>query len=197
MTAPERRAALRRASVLIDVGRVPEAAALYADLLHQEPDDVGSLCGLSRCLGKLDRTRQALELAERAVALAPDDDWPHRLRSAHLMRLRRPGEAERAAREAVRLDPLGFAPLLTLFETQAGRRDAGGAADTANRIRELFPGQAEAWSGAAAGERRCSCSTRRCGRIPATPAPGGSWSWRSTAAWRWPASAAAWPGARW
>jgi Flp pilus assembly protein TadD len=144
LTAAARQAALRRASALIDLDRVQDAAAVYAGMLRQEPDDAGSLCGLSRCLSKLDRAREALHLAERAAALAPDDDWPHRLRSAHLMRLRRPAEAERAAREAVRLDPLGFASLLTLFETQAGRHDAKGAGATARRIREVFPGQAEA-----------------------------------------------------
>jgi Flp pilus assembly protein TadD len=144
VTVGARQAALRRASALVDLGRVPDAAAVYAGLLREEPDDAGSLCGLSRCLGKLDRTREALDLAERAAALAPDDDWPHRLRSAHLMRLRRPAEAESAAREAVRLDPLGFASLLTLFETQAARHDAAAAAVTARRIVELFPGHAEA-----------------------------------------------------
>jgi Flp pilus assembly protein TadD len=144
LIAAERRAAFRRASALIDVGRVEEAAALYGELLRQEPDDFSSLCGLSRCLGKLERTREALALAERAAALAPDNDWPHRLRSAHLMRLRRPADAMRAAREAVRLDPSGFASLLTLFETQVGGRDAKEAARTALRICELFPHQAEA-----------------------------------------------------
>jgi Flp pilus assembly protein TadD len=143
VTPAERRAAFRRAGALVDLDRVEEAAALYGELLRQEPDDAGSLCGLSRCLGKLGRTREALDLASRAAALAPEDDWPHRLRSAHLMRLRRPAEATQAAREAVRLDPSSFAALLTLFETQVGRRAAGEAAATAARVQELFPDQSE------------------------------------------------------
>jgi Flp pilus assembly protein TadD len=142
--APERGTALRRASALIDVGRVEDAASVYTNLLREEPDDVQSLCGLSRCLGKLGRTREGLELAERAAALAPEDDWPHRLRSAQLMQLGRTADGLRAAREAVRLDPDGFAPLLTLFEAETGRRMAGAATATADRVRRRYPSQPEA-----------------------------------------------------
>lgn len=144
MIAAERRTALARASALVDLDRTEEAAGVYGGLLRQEPDDVAALCGLSRCLGKLGRADEALDVAQRAAALAPDNDWPHRLRSAHLMQLRRVAEAQQAAHEAVRLDPTGLPSLLTLFETQAGLRDTAGTARTAERVRELHPAQAEA-----------------------------------------------------
>ena len=134
MTGSERRSALRRAGALADLGRADDAAALYGELLREEPEDVQALCGLSRCLGKLGRPRDGLELANRAAGLAPNNDWPHRLRSAHLLLLGRPRQALDAARAALAQDPAGFATLLSLFEAQLAARDGAGAGETAARM---------------------------------------------------------------
>ena len=143
MTGADRRAALRRAGMLVDAGRACEAAAIYGQVLREEPDDVQALCGLSRCLGKLGMAGEGLELAGRAAALAPADDWPHRLRSAHLLLLGRPRPALEAARTALAQDPAGFATLLSLFQAQASLRDARGAGETAGRMLERHPAEPE------------------------------------------------------
>jgi tetratricopeptide (TPR) repeat protein len=143
VTGPERRVVLRRAGALADAGRLNDAVALYGALLREEPEDVHALCGLSRCLGKLGRPAEGLSVAGRAAALAPADDWPHRLRSAHLLVLGRPRQALDAARAALAQDPSGFAALLSVFQAQAAMRDALGAAETAARMVQGHPAEPE------------------------------------------------------
>ena len=48
-----------------------------------------------------DRYAEAVEVANRAVALDPSDEWPHRLASNALVHLGNHGDALRAAHEAV------------------------------------------------------------------------------------------------
>jgi Flp pilus assembly protein TadD len=143
VTGAERRQALQRAGVLADTGRLDDAVAVYAELLRVEPDDVQALCGLSRCLGKMGRPADGLELANRAAALAPASDWPHRLRSAHLLLLGRPRPALEAARAALAIDPGGFVAMLSVFEAQAALRKGRAAAETARAMVESHPGEPE------------------------------------------------------
>jgi tetratricopeptide (TPR) repeat protein len=143
VTGAERRQALQRAGVLADAGRLDDAVAVYGELLRVEPDDVQALCGLSRCLGKMGRPADGLELANRAAALAPASDWPHRLRSAHLLLLGRPGPALEAARAALAIDPSGFVAMLSVFEAQSALRKGRAAAETARAMVESHPGEPE------------------------------------------------------
>jgi tetratricopeptide (TPR) repeat protein len=144
----DRREALQRAGALADVGRLEDAVAMYGELLRAEPDDVPALCGLSRCLGKMGRPADGLELANRAAALAPASDWPHRLRSAHLLLLGRPRPALDAARAALSLEPGGFVAMLSVLEAQVALRSAGAAADTARTMVESHPGEPESHNAA-------------------------------------------------
>jgi len=144
VTGAERRSALGRAGMLTDIGRLADAMGAYGAVLREEPDDVQALCGMSRCLGKLGKPAEGLRLAERAAALAPADDWPHRLRSAHLLQLARHRPALDAARTARALDPIGFATMLSLFEAQVALRDRAGAGETARQMIETHPAKPEA-----------------------------------------------------
>jgi len=143
VTGAERRQALQRAGILADTGRLDDAMAVYGELLRVEPDDVQALCGLSRCLGKMGRPADGLELANRAAALAPASDWPHRLRSAHLLLLGRPRPALDAARAALSLEPGGFVAMLSVFEAQAALRKGRAAGETAAAMVENHPGEPE------------------------------------------------------
>jgi Flp pilus assembly protein TadD len=148
VTGGERRQALQRAGALADRGRLADAVAVYGELLRTEPDDVQALCGLSRCLGKMGRPADGLELANRAAALAPASDWPHRLRSAHLLLLGRPRAALEAARAALALEPGGFVAMLSVFEAQAALRRGRAAAETAAMMMENHPGEPESHNAA-------------------------------------------------
>jgi Flp pilus assembly protein TadD len=117
--------------------------AVYGDLLRADPDDVQALCGTSRCMGKVGRLDEGLRLANRAASLAPDDDWPLRLRSAHLLLLGRPREALEDALAARAADPTGLSPLLSVFEAQITLRQRHEAAATAGYMVAQHPGEPE------------------------------------------------------
>ena len=143
MSGTERRAALLRAGALADAGRPADAMAVYQLVLREEPDDAHALCGMSRCLGKLGDPAEGLRLAERAAALAPGDDWPHRLRSAHLVLLGRPRPALEAARAARALAPTGFAAQLSVFEAEVATGARRAAGETARSMVATHPAQPE------------------------------------------------------
>ena len=82
-------AAIDKAEVLVSLRRYAEARAVLGAALAVVPDEPGAWCLLAQaCLGD-DRSMEALEAAERAVALAPDDGRGHLLRSlVHPRRVR-------------------------------------------------------------------------------------------------------------
>jgi Flp pilus assembly protein TadD len=99
---------LSRIDALIDLGRYDEAVTGLRRLLAADGSaaaDADVWCRLSLANLRLDRDAEALEAAARATALAPDNDWPHRLASHALESLGRNDEAVREAGEAVRLAP--------------------------------------------------------------------------------------------
>jgi Flp pilus assembly protein TadD len=99
---------LTRIDALIDVSRYDEAVTALHRMLAGDgvaANDDGVWCRLSLALLRLDRDAEALQAAGRAAALAPDNDWPHRLASHALESLGRREDAVRAAAEAVRLAP--------------------------------------------------------------------------------------------
>ena len=101
MTAP----AVARARMLLELDRDAEARTLLTALVAQDPDDPHLLCLLAQsCLGVGDAAA-ALTAAQRAVQLAPDDEWPYRLLSIALARRRAMQPAREAAATAVRLAP--------------------------------------------------------------------------------------------
>lgn len=95
-----------RAAALSDVGRHPDAEALLRRALATGPEDAVLQAGGPHVLLGLGRSTEALERAERTIALAPEVGYGHALRSIALgTDLRRRREAVDAAGEAVRLDP--------------------------------------------------------------------------------------------
>lgn len=99
MSAPR---AVERARALLDAGRPEEAARLLATTGADDAE--GSLL-LAQAHLERGAYADAVAAAERAAALAPEAEAPHRLRSFALARSGRPAEALAAAREAVRREP--------------------------------------------------------------------------------------------
>ena len=96
---------LARAQGLLELKRFDDAGSLLERLLGREPDNPLAWGLLAQAKLGADDPRDALEAAERAAALAPDDDWPHRLRSIALQQLGDDEGAISAAREAVAAGP--------------------------------------------------------------------------------------------
>lgn len=96
---------LARAQGLLELKRFDDAGSLLERLLGREPDNPLAWGLLAQSKLGAEDPRGALEAAERAAALAPDDDWPHRLRSIALQQLGDDEGAIAAAREAVAAGP--------------------------------------------------------------------------------------------
>jgi len=96
---------VQRARALLEVGRWEQAQQELARLLADQPDSVDGLCLLARCHQLAGRFPAMLEATEQAVAVAPDNEWPHRLRSIALGKLGRVTESVAAGRRAVDLAP--------------------------------------------------------------------------------------------
>ncbi len=97
--------AAARAAALCDLGRFDDAIGVLGPLVAAEPEAPMPWCLLARANIGAGHNEDALGCATRAVALRPDDEWPHRLRSIALGRLDRHAEAVNEARQSVRLAP--------------------------------------------------------------------------------------------
>ncbi len=85
------------------------------------------------------RPAEALEAADGAAGLSPDDEWPHRLRALALLDRGRKADALRAAREAVRLAPDGADAHYVLARALDASRRFEEARASAERVLELKP----------------------------------------------------------
>src|SRR6266446_5721068 len=86
-------------------GRYREAEPLYRTIVERAPKRVGALINFSSLLRATGRLPQAREMAERAVAVGPDNALAHFTLGATLRQMRRDKEAVVAYEKAVELDP--------------------------------------------------------------------------------------------
>lgn len=95
-----------RAQLLFDLGRTDEALAAMQALLMVQPNDIPALLGYGGMLDLLGDRRGALEVMERAVAIAPTDpDALNALGYTLTNRTRRHDDAYRLIRTALELEP--------------------------------------------------------------------------------------------
>jgi tetratricopeptide (TPR) repeat protein len=119
---------LQRVETLCSLQRYAEAITLAGGVLATEPHNARAWCLMSRAQLGTSAFAEALNSAERAISLAPDLAWPHRLASIALSGLKRHETAVVAARQAVRLDPhdwrsyVGLAGVLR--HKRSGRKEA-------------------------------------------------------------------------
>jgi predicted Zn-dependent protease len=76
-----------RAGAMLNVKRYEQAVSLLASIVATEPDNSRAWCLLSLAHVGNSHYQEAAAVAGRAVALAPSDDWPHRVASMVLMKL--------------------------------------------------------------------------------------------------------------
>src|SRR3984957_8800323 len=90
---------------MLDLGRYDEATTLLARLGAGGAGRGRGWCLFARAPLGADRFTEAVEAANRAAAIEPAEEWPHRLASNALMHLGNHAEALRAASESRRLAP--------------------------------------------------------------------------------------------
>ncbi|MDP8937371.1 MAG: tetratricopeptide repeat protein [Actinomycetota bacterium] len=96
---------LARAEALMALRRYDEAIPLLQEAATFEPYSALIRCQLAVCLLGVGQDHAAIGTAGEAIAFAPDDEWPHRIRARALLNLSRRRQALAAAREAARLAP--------------------------------------------------------------------------------------------
>jgi tetratricopeptide (TPR) repeat protein len=132
---------LERAQTLVELRRYEEASAFLTQLLAREPEVASAWCLLAQSQLAARDPETALDAAERAAALEPENEWPHRLRSAALQNLGRPGSIA-AAREAVAAAPHAWQTHLRLAEAlAAAKTNPDAALAAAERAVALAPNE--------------------------------------------------------
>jgi len=93
-----------QAQTLADAGRLEEAAALYEQVVEQDPNDAAGRLGLGRVLVNLKQQERALEQFQEAVRLDPENSEAHQLLGTMLAALALYDEATAELSQAVTLD---------------------------------------------------------------------------------------------
>jgi Flp pilus assembly protein TadD len=136
---------LQRASALCDLNRNDEAVRLLSEILALNPDSSRAWGLKARAELALGDFNAALLSAKHGIAIAPEQEWHHRLASMALARLGKHDEAAWHAREAVRTAPHEFRALTNLARVLAPRRaDRAQAREAADRALALAPEVVEA-----------------------------------------------------
>ena len=140
----ELRSIRARIDTLADLGRDAEVAELARRGLALAPDDAQLLGRLAMALRRSD-PKEAVDVAARAAAAAPDSEWAHRVAAwVHLDTGRRKA-AVRHAERAVALAPHDAATHLTLAATRSASGDHRGAAAACDEAVRLAPNWSSVW----------------------------------------------------
>jgi Flp pilus assembly protein TadD len=116
---------LRRASLLVEQANSAPAREILVGYVADRPDSARAWCLLA-CCHNLDSDWAAmLTAADRALTIAPYDEWAHRLQAIALRHLGRFDQAVDAARRAIAHGPQVWANHTTLAEVLLARRRRG------------------------------------------------------------------------
>jgi tetratricopeptide (TPR) repeat protein len=137
----EIREELARAATMLDLGRYDEASTLLARLVSAEPGSGRAWCLFARAHLGADRFADAVEAANRAAAIEPTEEWPHRLASNALMHLGNHAEALRAAAESRRLAPGYWQTHVCVAQAALAAGQPAIAATAATEARKLAPNE--------------------------------------------------------
>ncbi|OHV58951.1 tetratricopeptide repeat protein [Pseudofrankia sp. BMG5.36] len=116
-TGLDRAAAVGAIENLLDVRRFADARARAAALLGEQPDDPRVLCLLAQTLLGLGEHASALQTAQRAIAVSPEEEWGHRLASLAYEKLGQYWFARDAAQRATILAPHRWQAWIQLADT--------------------------------------------------------------------------------
>lgn len=126
-----------RGATLVTMRRYREASEILRQAVVHDPDHVRAWCLLAQSFLGSKQFDDSLSASARASDLAPDNDWPHRLRAAALLDLGQPREALTSAKAALRLAPeatLSFVTLAWAERVMGNTEAALDAAESAVRI---------------------------------------------------------------
>jgi len=127
-------------------GRLPDAAAIYRQVLLQNPNHVEALHLLGLIAGQYGNDDQAIDLIGRAIRLKPDLANAHSNLGNSLMRKGRLDEAVASYRRAIELKPDYFAAYCNLAAALKNQGHLDESIAASNRAIQLNPNSAEAYN---------------------------------------------------
>jgi len=132
------------AAAMLDAGRPADALARIAPVLASSPDDVELLLLAARASTALTKSAEAIDFAERAIALDPKRAHALRILAYANMSANRLADARAAARGALELEPDSYASHLTRARMDAlGREPSLQGLHSARTAVELGPDEPE------------------------------------------------------
>ena len=141
----ELRQELSRAAAMLDLGRYEEATTVLARVVSADPGSSRAWCLFARAHLGAERFKAAVDSANHAAAIDPDEEWPHRLASNALMHLGSHAEALRAATEARRLASSYWQTHVCVAQAALAASQYTVAAAAASEARRLAPSEPDVY----------------------------------------------------
>ena len=128
-----------RAQILLQQKKYDEASQLLGDILRQDPANIHVLAMLSEVKLHLDQRREAEDLINSAIGLAPDESVLYYIKARIVYQLERYDEAERLLQHAIVLDPQDAAYFSLLASIKLERKQFDEGLRLADKALELDP----------------------------------------------------------
>lgn len=138
----------QRADLLMELGRYREALVELNSHLGSYPDDYYALCQAASCHYEVGEYQTAYDATKKAVSGAPEEEWAYRLQSLIFAASGDKRRALEAAEQCIKCSPDSVFALHALANAQIGTWRLDEAEKTADRIRELAPGEAATYDAA-------------------------------------------------
>lgn len=130
---------IERAEHLIAIERYADAIPLLAKSLGSDPDSSRANALMAQAHLGMNNLEDALKYSERTIALEPDEEWGHRVRSLILTEKGHHREALKSAEESARLAPYEPAALSTLAHAWLAVKKPKKAKEVADKLIETAP----------------------------------------------------------
>lgn len=137
---------LRQAKQLADLGQWESSLRVLVRGLQEHPQEWSLAQNASRCALFALRVREAIELAERAIQIRPDQTLSRNTLANALISAERFDEAAEAFRSSLEIDPNDFSAHLGLSAILEQVDDLAGALEHADRAIELDPQRPEGYA---------------------------------------------------
>jgi len=96
---------INHGQAMLDLGRHADAIRIWQNALLQDPDNWHLLCSIAFAFLQMNDPKNCLSYADRAIAVNPEIEWPHRLRSISLRKRGDKRGSLAAALRAAAIDP--------------------------------------------------------------------------------------------
>jgi len=136
----------RAAFAHFQAGQLSEAEQACRQALQADPRHVASLLLMGLIADRAGHPQAALELFDRALALAPDFAQAHCSRGMALGSLGRPQEAEQAFRRSLALKPGQAEAWFGLGNTKAAQNEPDAAIEAFRQALQIAPDNAPTWT---------------------------------------------------